>query len=83
MLFRSPETFCNAINLKQQPKVKLSAAVLRCGTPERTLTSDLSLRRRLLYTTELLRHMNGADSLIHNEVILSNFRDAVKTVGAN
>ena len=28
------------------------------GTPERTLTSDLSLRRRLLYTTELLRHIN-------------------------
>ena len=26
------------------------------GTPERTLTSDLSLRRRLLYTTELLGH---------------------------
>ena len=27
----------------------------RCfGTPERTLTSDLSLRRRSLYTTELL-----------------------------
>ena len=50
------------------------------GTPERTLTSDLSLRRRLLYTTELLRHINA---LIHNEVILSNFRDAVKTVGAN
>ena len=30
------------------------------GTPERTLTSDLSLRRRLLYTTELLRHIDFA-----------------------
>ena len=28
------------------------------GTLERTLTSDLPLRRRLLYTTELLGHMN-------------------------
>ena len=27
------------------------------GTPERTLTSDLPLRRRTLYTTELLGHM--------------------------
>ena len=27
------------------------------GTPERTLTSDLSLRRRSLYTTELLEHI--------------------------
>ena len=27
------------------------------GTPERTLTSDLSLRRRSLYTTELLGHI--------------------------
>ena len=28
------------------------------GTLERTLTSDLPLRRRLLYTTELLGHIN-------------------------
>ena len=28
------------------------------GTLKRTLTSDLPLRRRLLYTTELLGHMN-------------------------
>ena len=27
------------------------------GTPERTLTSDLPLRRRTLYTTELLEHI--------------------------
>ena len=27
------------------------------GTPERTLTSDLPLRRRTLYTTELLGHI--------------------------
>ena len=33
----------------------------RCsGTPERTLTSDLSLRRRSLYTTELLGHIQVA-----------------------
>ena len=34
--------------------------LLFIGTPERTLTSDLPLRRRLLYTTELLRHMDFA-----------------------
>ena len=28
------------------------------GTPERTLTSDLPLRRRPLYTTELLGHIH-------------------------
>ena len=31
---------------------------LSFGTLERTLTSDLPLRRRLLYTTELLGHIN-------------------------
>ena len=31
---------------------------IKYGVDKRTLTSDLSLRRRLLYTTELLRHIN-------------------------
>ena len=35
----------------------------------------------MLYTTELLRHVNDTDILIYNEVILSNFHETVKTVG--
>ena len=38
-------------------KQKALPDFLLSGTPERTLTSDLSLRRRSLYTTELLGHM--------------------------
>ena len=34
------------------------------GTPERTLTSDLPLRRRTLYTTELLGHISDHTILI-------------------
>ena len=39
-------------------KSRSSNAELRlAGTPERTLTSDLPLRRRPLYTAELLGHI--------------------------
>ena len=35
------------------------------GTPERTLTSDLPLRRRPLYTTELPGHVEFSIGIVH------------------
>ena len=39
------------------------------GTLERTLTSDLPLRRRLLYTTELLGHIQLCGYLLNAESV--------------
>ena len=47
---------CPNVNYKNRKPLYTKTSGI--GTPERTLTSDLSLRRRLLYTTELLRHIN-------------------------
>ena len=46
------------------------------GTPERTLTSDLPLRRRPLYTTELLGHMRLSE--YESRLIVAEFSQPVK-----
>ena len=45
------------------------------GTPERTLTSDLPLRRRMLYTTELLGRIS------YRNIVTKNFQTVNKTRG--
>ncbi len=51
--YNNDSTFFAKIQ-KSEKKARTRKSVRAFGTPERTLTSDLPLRRRPLYTTELL-----------------------------